>query len=601
MTFQNPGALLYFLPLGGVVILLYLLRMRRRDVRVPATFLWPERTDEVRANALFQKLRFSWLLILQLLALSLAVVAFAKPQTKQRGLAGEVTVLVIDTSASMSATDVKPSRFANAKKQAEEAIRSAGASDRIALIEAGPTPRVLFPLSSDPSKQLRALDGLKPTDAEADVGDALRLAAALVGSIDGARIVLLSDGVFDKVTNFSRGKAALVYRSIGDSDENLAISALGTAETPTGRQLYCAIKNESLKPIDGTLSLYADGKVIDSVKVPAVTPRGQWGRTISAPASAKVFEAKLDAPDILKSDNYAVSLTSAGASQHVLIVGKGDIFLERALALEPRVVLDRSANLPADTSPYDIVVFDGVEEQPVASRGVLTLGTAGPATPVTTDGSVKSPQFVSAENQALMKGVDLKGVFIDHAEKVKPRANGVVQALGDNGPLIVTSSSPTKRQVYLSFEPLQSDFPLQIAFPIFVSNVLDFLAGEADSSLLSVKTGVPFSQPTTAPATLKTPAGDTLSIKPVANTLIVRETRQIGKYELTVGGKTKSVYSTLRSDTESDLKPQKDLSLGGGEVRASTSPSRFADFWRPLCMLCLFVLGGEWWLFARRS
>src|SRR3954471_20477036 len=108
MSFQDPGALLWLLPLGGTILLLYLLRMRRRDVRVPASFLWPERTDEVRANALIQKLRFSWLLVLQLLALALVIFAVAKPQTKQQGLTGEVTVLVLDASASMGATDARP-------------------------------------------------------------------------------------------------------------------------------------------------------------------------------------------------------------------------------------------------------------------------------------------------------------------------------------------------------------------------------------------------------------------------------------------------------------------------------------------------------------
>ena len=74
----------------------------------------------------------------------------------------------------------------------------------MALIEAGATPKVVFPLSNDSAKQTRMLDTIKPTDAEGQVGDALRLAAALVGNQEGARIVLLSDGVFEKVSNFTR-------------------------------------------------------------------------------------------------------------------------------------------------------------------------------------------------------------------------------------------------------------------------------------------------------------------------------------------------------------------------------------------------------------
>ena len=346
MTLQSPASLLLFLPLGGIILLLYLLKMKRRDVKVPASFLWPEQVEEIRANALIQKLRPNWLLFLQLLALLVIIGAAARPQTAQKGLAGDVMVLIIDTSASMSANDIKPNRYEEAKRLAREAIQSAKPTDRIAIIEAGPIPRVVSPLSNDPAKQLAALNQTHPTDADGQVGEALRLAAALVGSIDGARIVLLSDGNFEPVANFSRGKAAVVYRCIGNLDDNLAINALGTAETTAGRQLYCGIKNHGSTPNSGTLSLFADGKVIDSIKSPTIGPNGQWGRTIAAPAGAKVFEAKLDAPDYLKSDNYAVDVTDPNAALRVLLITKGNIFLERALALDPRVTLDKALEVP---------------------------------------------------------------------------------------------------------------------------------------------------------------------------------------------------------------------------------------------------------------
>ncbi|AIE83933.1 vWA domain-containing protein [Fimbriimonas ginsengisoli] len=606
VSFQNAGALLWLLPLAGIVVLLYLLKMKRRDVRVPATFLWPNRVDEVRANALFQKLRPSWLLFLQLLALSLTVFALAKPQTQQRGLTGEVTVIVVDSSASMAATDVRPSRFDEAKRLAKEAIQSAKASDRIALIEAGPTPRVVFPLGNDPARQLLALETLKGTDAETDVGEALRLASALVGSLDGARIVLLSDGVFNPVTNFSRGKAALVYEQIGEMDDNVAVSALGLADTASGRKLYAGVKNYSSKPMEGTLTLYADGKPIDSIKTGAIAPSTQYGRTLSAPAGARVFEAKLESSDLLKSDNYAVALADPGASLHVLLLSRGNPFLERALTLDPRVTLDRATELPPEergtgSGQYDIVIFDGIPEQPVKARGVLTLGTAGSTSPVTDEGIVKGTAFLSAEPKPLMNGVDLQGVFIDQQHKVKPKGNGQVLAVNSTGPLVVTSESVGRRQIYLAFEPLQSDFPLQVGFPIFVANALDYLAGGESADLIAIRAGAPFSIPSTKGATLQAPDGAKAELKPTGAVLVVREARRAGAYTLDVSGRKKSVYAYLRSERESSIAPAKNVFLGGGQVRATETPLTFSDFWRPLAVLCLLVLCGEWWLFARRS
>ncbi|HVT13989.1 MAG TPA: BatA and WFA domain-containing protein [Fimbriimonadaceae bacterium] len=603
MSFQNPGALLWLLPLAGVIVILYLLRMRRRDVKVPASFLWPERTDEVRANALIQRLRFSWLLVLQLLALMLVVFAVARPQTKQEGLAGKVTVLVVDASASMGATDVKPSRFDVAKGMVVDAIKAAHVGDRIALIEAGPAPRVVFPLANDPAKELHAIDNLRRYDAECDVGEALRLASALVGAQDGARIVLLSDGCFDPIKNFAPGKAALVYQLVGSGSRNLAVSALGTAETPRGRQLFVGVKSYALKDMDATVNLYGDGKLIDSEKITVKTGL-QWGKTLPVSNAVKVFEAKLEAPeDQLPADDYAVALADPGASLRVLLVSaSGDPFTERALVLDPRVTLDRATTLPVDTSPYDIVVFDGVEERPVRSRGVLTFGSAGAPSPVTVIGRDNSPRFISSEKKPLMENVDLDGVYIQEARRVKPKAAAEVLALSSSGPLVVSSRSGGLRQIYVSFEPLQSDFPLQVSFPIFIANALDDLGGQESANRLAVRAGAPFSLTTPSAVTLRAPDGESTIIPSTAGSVVVRNARQIGRYDLEVGGKTKPVYAYLRSDRESEIAPVQDIQLGGGgKTKAQRAPVRFADFWRPLGLLALLVLGGEWWLYARRS
>ncbi len=602
VNLQNAGALMWLVPLAGAIVVLYLLRMRRRDVKVPASFLWPERTDEVRANALIQKLRFSWLLVLQLLALTLVVFAVAKPQTKQQGLAGEITVLVIDASASMGATDVGPSRFDEAKRLAISTIKAAKAGDRLALIEAGPSPRVVFPLSNDAAKELRAIDSIQRFDSECDMGEAMRLAAALVGTQKGARIVLLSDGCFAPVTNFARGKASVVYQQIGKNGHNVAISALGTAETPNGRQLYVGAKNFGLNDTQATISLFADGKVIDSEKI-TVKPGIQWGKTIIVSPTAKVLEAKLESTDdVLPADNYAVTLASPGASLHVLIVSPGDPFMERALNLDPRVTLDRATSLPKDTSMYDVVVFDGVQESPVKARGVLTFGTPGSNSPVTDNGTTGTFKFVSTEKKPLMENVEFDGVFIESVHRVKAKATAEVLAQTSVGPLVVASRSAGTRQVYVAFDPLKSDFPLQISFPIFIANCLDYLGGQESANMLSVRAGAPFSLNTQNAVSLKSPDGDTESTKPNQGSVVVRGVRRVGTHTLNVDGKNKPVYAYLRSDRESDVNPTKDIRLGSEErVLAQQAPVRFADFWRPLALLALCVLAGEWWLYARRS
>ena len=84
-----------------IIVAYYMLRLRRRDVPVGSTFLWQQLVRDVEANAPWQRLRFSWLLLLQLLIALVAVIAAARPfLTVSSDLAANV-VLIVDTSASM--------------------------------------------------------------------------------------------------------------------------------------------------------------------------------------------------------------------------------------------------------------------------------------------------------------------------------------------------------------------------------------------------------------------------------------------------------------------------------------------------------------------
>ncbi len=122
MSFLAPLALagLLFLP---VVVAMYLLKLRRDEAKVPSTLLWQKLVSDVEANAPWQRLRRSLLLLLQLLLVLILAFLAARPFIERpAGLAGDV-VLVIDTSASMQATDAAPTRLDAAKAAAIDALR----------------------------------------------------------------------------------------------------------------------------------------------------------------------------------------------------------------------------------------------------------------------------------------------------------------------------------------------------------------------------------------------------------------------------------------------------------------------------------------------
>lgn len=599
MSFVNFAALAWLAPLAGAIIVLYLLKMRRKDIRVPATFLWPPLIYEIRANALFQKLKFSWLMVLQLLAVTLIVLGLTQPQCRQQGLGGEVTVLVLDTSASMAATDVGGSRFGSAKNTALNVINSVRSGDRVALIEAGPTPRVIFPLSSDSGKMRRSLNSLEVSDSETDVGEALRLAATVTAKQAKSRIILLSDGVFSEIQDFAPPKGSqLVFERIGESRRNMAISALGVANTDRGRELFVGIKNYGVDPAKAKLTLYADGKSYDSFDL-EVRPNITEGKTRIAPPKAKVIEARLEADDFLKADNYAVALTDPGSSLKVLIVGKGNFFLERALSLDPRVLLDKANSMP-DKGDWDVVIFDGVQEAPTTARAVITFGAAGPTSPVRKITTLTKPIFANVEKDGLTEAVAFDETYIDAAEKVTVRGDGKVLATFKSGdPALVVSTGGPQRKLYLAFEPQLSNFPLEVSFPIFLANALEFAVPQSQQSKeLAITAGRTFALPALKEVaqTLDGPTGK-VEVKPLSGRYVIREARKVGEYSFG----DRRLFASLRSETESNIAPVDQLVINNTKVTQAGSVLRLADLWRWALLAALLILAGEWWLFTRRS
>lgn len=608
VNFQSPGAFWWMLPLGGLIVVLYLLRMRRKHFEVPATFLWPERVDEVRANSLFQRLRFNWLMVLQLLALMLLVFGLARFQWKQTGLLGKATVIVLDSSASMGATDVEPSRFEAAVDQIEKLIGSSGASDQIALVEAGTVPRVVFSLTTDPAVMRDGLKSVRQSDTPSNMSEALQLANALVGESESARILLVSDGCFDAVDDFNQDKAELVFQPIGESEKNLAVQALGVKETADGKFVYVGVKNYGLDPAKTGVTLSGDGKTFWTKSI-EIGGGKTWGQTIEFKGDAKLLTCELQNDDNLTADNVAYASGDPAGAINALLVSKGNLFIENVLTLDARIVLDRAASLPAtekasssEPSKYDLIIFDDVAAEAVKSSAVLTLGIPGPGVPVNDKGWGGRGVYQNAVNHPLMSAVDFSTVYMEKQRVIQPTGGGKVLARTDKGPLVIASEGAQKH-IFLGFSVMDSDFPLTIGFPIFMANALDFLAPASTSGPLIVRSGQTVAFPAVEDQSLRLdrPEGDWMPIPARQGRYSVRGMDRVGQYRLSGIENPRDIFAQLRDDRESNIRPQDTVQISGKSVASERKSNRYGDLWRPMLLLALLVLAGEWWLFARKS
>ncbi len=303
----------------------------------------------------------------------------------------------------------------------------------------------------------------------------------------------------------------------------------------------------------------------------------------------------------------------------MLLVSNGNPFLERALLLDPRVILDRTSTLPSEAknpeSKYDVVIFDDIAAESVSARGVLVFGSQGVLRSGRILGTEPRPVYRSAREHPVVRGVDFAGVAIESVGKVTPGAGAKELVESSAGPLVLVKDG-TQREVCLPFALLKSDFPLQVGFPILIANALDFLAGEAGKDSLFVRPNVPFGFPTDEAVTFSGeskglgfglpkewtgPVPGAKVITPVNSSVTLRDHRRIGGYSLAIGGSKKQVLVTLNSEVESNIRPRSNVNLGSGQVAATASPLRMSDAHRPILLALLLLLAVEWWMFARKS
>ena len=194
MTFADPYLLaaLVVVPLA-VIAYVVLARRSRRAMRAAANpALWPNLMPR----------RPGWRRhvppALLLLALSLLLVGVARPQANLPSDQKETTVvLVVDTSNSMKATDVTPSRIAAARTAARIMIAGLPVNARVGLVAFARDVRVLLAPTDDRQAINASLNRLTLTGGTA-LGPAIDRAVASLrashAAVKGRAIVVISDG-----------------------------------------------------------------------------------------------------------------------------------------------------------------------------------------------------------------------------------------------------------------------------------------------------------------------------------------------------------------------------------------------------------------------
>src|SRR5205807_3481509 len=133
---------------------------------------WRKSIEDLHVNSLFQWLRENVLLLLQVLtvlALIYGVMAF---HVHGRTGEGKHYILMIDNSASMSATDVAPNRLEQARQEALREIDAHSDNDFGMVILFNSSAEILQSYTSDRNKLREAVSRIEPTQRPTRIEEA---------------------------------------------------------------------------------------------------------------------------------------------------------------------------------------------------------------------------------------------------------------------------------------------------------------------------------------------------------------------------------------------------------------------------------------------
>jgi hypothetical protein len=597
MEFLLPLAALALLTIPAIV-LLYFLKVRRPEVRVSTLMFWRPYMADRQANAPWQRLRPSVLLLLQLLAALALALALMRPGLIGAAGVDSTTIVMLDASPTMEATDVSPSRFGAAVDRAKSLAGQLAPGQQMAIILLGDHAQLLAAPTGDVALLRAALDRARPSGTAGDFAEGISLANSILSGRPGGSIIMLSDGHSQAPTSPPRVSAPFTYESIGSTGENAAIQSMNRSGNGS---VFMRLANYGRDARDLKVEMRADGRLVDvlTVKLDGNTTTDLTWNRLSA--STQVLEARLTPGDALALDDTAWLVIAEPPKHPVLLVTAENGFMQQALKL--RHGLDVTTVKPADYKPgkYDLTIFDGFVPPGKLPEPSLLINPPPGQGPAPVGAQIDPGGVLPADpRDPLLRDVSLKDVHVQSAAAIKtpPGWRTVISAATD--PLLLIREGDP-RDALLTFDLHHSDLPLRAAFPILVQNLLDYLLpGGFENQVFTPGSNVTLiAEPDARYADVTGPDGHTTRLDPPFPPFTATDEPGIYtvRQQLPSTVRVSRFVVQLQNPTLSRISPGAAPLIQEGDRPQGVLPRGTLEIWPWLVAGALVLLVAEWFVY----
>ncbi len=552
MSFLNLWALWLAAAVVPALLILYFLKLRRREELVASTLLWKRAIQDLQVNAPFQRLRKNLLLLLQLLVLLASIIALARPIVESSATTEGRLVILLDRSGSMNAVESDgQTRLELAKEQAVRLVKTlnrrsqswlgflrlggAATKTQAMVVAFSDRASVVAPFTPNTADLVDVIRALEPTDGSTNVREALSLAEAYlapptmttdqtpISAEVPAKVVLISDGGLSDVGDAVLRQGQIELIAVGQTRDNVGITALRTQrnyERPEILNVFLQIENFSAEPVTSTVALEVDGQLAEArvreiqlAAAAAPTESGDDATTRpSASAQALSFEltleragvvtARLVRSDALAGDNVAHAIVPAPRRMRVLVVTANNFFLDsvlRGLPLQERAFVTPAqyeAGLESryavdGHSAYDVVIFDKFSPRALPTGNFLFLGAVPPGEEISAGEALDEPHPLVwwDETHPILRHVALEYVYVGKAVALKMPPEAETLIEGPRGPVLSRYARGGRHFLVLSFAVENSTWWQKPSFPVFAYNAIRYLGGAGVGEQAAVHPG----------------------------------------------------------------------------------------------------------------
>ena len=605
--------MLMLLGLIPVLILIHTLKPKPTEIEVTNLFLWQEVLKERSRNITLKRLMKNLPLLLQILIVILAAVALAKPVWTYLVAQKGDMVFIVDTSASMRTQTASGNRLDKAKQQATALIDDGSDDQKILIIEAGSEPQIQSGFVESKSRAKEIINSLMVTDAPGNIEKAVYLALSFVDPSKEDVIYLVTDGAGTRtdIKRVLQAHPQIVPVGITGGGANMGITKFEFRQEMLRKNHYeimLEVKNFSKDAIACPVQLSIDKTAIFNTRL---NFEAFEKKLLIFPYSGLITgmaKARLDIDDALAADNRAYLSLNTTQDVWVLLVTKGNYFLEKLLESYPNFMVNTVREIvpsswDAQTRRHDIVIIDRMDFPPSQRGNFLLINAFSPSLPASKEGQIDFPVVLDWNNKSpLMTDVNIEGLTIEKAFKIDNAVNltKVIESV-ETG-LMYTYERDGIRTVLLNFDITRSDLPLKVAFPVMMSNIINWLnPHKLHFSSLYTQAGKPFDiylDPDTTSVSIRRPSGKWEKAVVQSNPFIYKNTQAVGVYTISEKNKRRYFTVNLLNEAESDI-TEVDLSASSGQPGAYEKTATQQPYWYVFMLLGFTILILEWFVWLK--